>query len=76
MGAAGRARALEEFSQERCTDRIEELYRAALARAAERRSRSSSPRPLERERREQREHEVPRHAVAHRSGEDHRHQRC
>ena len=41
MGAAGRARALEEFSQERCTDRIEELYRAALAGAAERRSRRS-----------------------------------
>jgi glycosyltransferase involved in cell wall biosynthesis len=41
LGAAGRARALEEFSQERCTDRIEDLYRAALAGAAERRSRRS-----------------------------------
>jgi len=41
LGAAGRARALEEFSQERCTDRIEELYRAALAGVAERRSRTS-----------------------------------
>ncbi len=39
LGAAGRTRALEEFSQERCTDRIEELYRAALAGAGERRSR-------------------------------------
>jgi glycosyltransferase involved in cell wall biosynthesis len=39
MGLAGRARALEAFSQERCTDRIEELYRVALAGAAERRSR-------------------------------------
>jgi glycosyltransferase involved in cell wall biosynthesis len=33
QGAAGRARALAEFSQERCTTRTEELYRAALARA-------------------------------------------
>ena len=31
-GAAGRARALAEFRQERCTERHEELYRAALAR--------------------------------------------
>ena len=30
MGAAGRTRALEEFSQSRCTDRIEALYREAL----------------------------------------------
>ena len=30
MGAVGRARALEQFSQERCTDRIAELYREAL----------------------------------------------
>ena len=38
MGAAGRARALDEFSQERCTERIEALYGAALAAAGERRS--------------------------------------
>lgn len=30
MGAAGRRRALEEFAQERCTARIEALYRGAL----------------------------------------------
>ena len=30
MGAAGRRRALEQFLQERCTDRTELLYRAAL----------------------------------------------
>jgi glycosyltransferase involved in cell wall biosynthesis len=30
MGAAGRARALERFMQERCTDRTEILYRASL----------------------------------------------
>ncbi|MGH2997347.1 MAG: glycosyltransferase family 4 protein, partial [Gaiellaceae bacterium] len=30
MGAAGRARALEHFQQERCTDRTELLYRASL----------------------------------------------
>ena len=42
MGAAGRARALEAFSQERCTDRIDELYRAALAGAGERRFRRSA----------------------------------
>jgi len=41
-GAAGRARALAEFSQERCTDRIEALYEAALAAAGERRLRRSS----------------------------------
>jgi glycosyltransferase involved in cell wall biosynthesis len=34
MGEAARRRALAEFRQERCTERIEELYRAALARAA------------------------------------------
>lgn len=39
MGAAGRRRALESFSQERCTDRVEELYRAALADPAGRRAR-------------------------------------
>jgi glycosyltransferase involved in cell wall biosynthesis len=33
LGEAGRARALAEFRQERCTERHEELYRAALARA-------------------------------------------
>jgi glycosyltransferase involved in cell wall biosynthesis len=33
LGAAGRARALADFRQERCTDRHEELYRASLARA-------------------------------------------
>ena len=30
MGAAGRRRALEQFLQERCTDRTELLYRQAL----------------------------------------------
>jgi glycosyltransferase involved in cell wall biosynthesis len=38
-GRAGRERALEGFSQERCTDRIEALYRAALRAAGERRRR-------------------------------------
>jgi glycosyltransferase involved in cell wall biosynthesis len=33
LGEAGRQRALAEFRQERCTERHEELYRAALARA-------------------------------------------
>jgi glycosyltransferase involved in cell wall biosynthesis len=33
LGAAGRARALAEFRQERCTDRHDELYRASLDRA-------------------------------------------
>ena len=33
MGSAGRARALADFSQDRCTDRIEALYRAALEAA-------------------------------------------
>jgi glycosyltransferase involved in cell wall biosynthesis len=42
MGAAGRRRALEEFSQERCTDRIAALYGAALAAAGDRRRRTSS----------------------------------
>lgn len=32
MGAAGRERALEAFSQQRCTDQTDELYRAALER--------------------------------------------
>jgi len=31
MGSAGRRRALEQFLQERCTDRTELLYRAALS---------------------------------------------
>jgi glycosyltransferase involved in cell wall biosynthesis len=42
FGRAGRARAVEAFSQERCTDRIEALYRAALREAGERRPRSRS----------------------------------
>jgi glycosyltransferase involved in cell wall biosynthesis len=42
MGAAGRARALAEFSQERCTERIAALYEAALAAGDERRFRRSS----------------------------------
>jgi glycosyltransferase involved in cell wall biosynthesis len=42
MGTAGRARALDEFSQERCTERIEALYGAALAAAGDRRLRRSS----------------------------------
>ena len=41
FGAAGRLRALSEFSQERCTDRTGELYRAALA-APRRRVRATS----------------------------------
>ena len=42
MGAAGRARAHEEFSQERCTRRIEAIYRAALEGAGPRRLRRSA----------------------------------
>jgi len=42
FGAAGRERALAEFSQARCTDRTVELYRAALDAAGARRSRSSA----------------------------------
>ena len=42
LGAAGRARALAEFSQERCTARTEELYLAALETGARRRSRTST----------------------------------
>ena len=38
LGAAGRARALAEFRQERCTERHEALYRDALARAQARSS--------------------------------------
>jgi glycosyltransferase involved in cell wall biosynthesis len=39
MGAAGRMRALARFSQDRCTDAVEDLYRIALASAAGRRTR-------------------------------------
>jgi glycosyltransferase involved in cell wall biosynthesis len=42
LGAAGRERALAAFSQDRCTDRVEELYRAALETGSRRRSRTSS----------------------------------
>lgn len=42
LGAAGRVRALDAFSQERCTERIEALYGAALTAAGERRLRRSS----------------------------------
>ncbi len=42
LGSAGRKRALAAFSQDRCTDRIEELYRTALETGARRRSRTSS----------------------------------
>jgi hypothetical protein len=33
MGAAARARALAEFTPERCVDRVEELYERALTLA-------------------------------------------
>jgi glycosyltransferase involved in cell wall biosynthesis len=42
FGAAGRERALAAFSQERCTERIEALYLAALDTGVRRRSRTSS----------------------------------
>jgi glycosyltransferase involved in cell wall biosynthesis len=42
LGAAGRARALAEFSQERCTARIEALYLAALETGGPNRWRTSS----------------------------------
>ena len=42
MGAAGRERAVTAFTQARCTDRTDALYRAALAEAPARRSRRSS----------------------------------
>ena len=42
LGAAGRERALAEFSQDRCTERIEGLYLAALETGGRRRSRTSS----------------------------------
>jgi glycosyltransferase involved in cell wall biosynthesis len=44
LGAAGRARALSNFRQERCTDRHEELYRAALSRKSRLRSREPETR--------------------------------
>jgi hypothetical protein len=34
MGAAGRVRALEQFTPERCVERIEELYVRALVAGA------------------------------------------
>ena len=40
--AAGRLRAIEGFAQERCTDRIEAIYRAALEGAGARRLRRSA----------------------------------
>jgi len=42
LGAAGRERALAEFSQDRCTERIEALYLAALETGGRNRSRTSS----------------------------------
>ena len=42
MGSAGRARALAYFSQDRCTDRIEALYRAALRLRKSSQARSSA----------------------------------
>jgi len=42
FGAAGRERALTEFTQERCTDRTAELYRDALGSVGRRRSRSNT----------------------------------
>ena len=42
LGAAGRERALAEFSQARCTERTAELYRQALGAARPRRSRRST----------------------------------
>jgi glycosyltransferase involved in cell wall biosynthesis len=42
MGAAGRERALGQFSQKRCTDRIEAIYGTALTAAGARRRRTSS----------------------------------
>jgi glycosyltransferase involved in cell wall biosynthesis len=44
LGAAGRARALSNFRQERCTDLHEELYRAALLRKSRLRSREPETR--------------------------------
>ncbi|HET6600684.1 MAG TPA: glycosyltransferase, partial [Gaiella sp.] len=42
MGEAGRTRALAEFSQDRCTERIAALYGTALAAGRERRFRRRS----------------------------------
>ena len=42
MGEAGRARALAEFSQDRCTERIAALYETALGAGGERRFRRRS----------------------------------
>lgn len=42
MGAAGRARALEQFAQGRCTDRTLELYRTAPRRRTRSQARSSA----------------------------------
>jgi glycosyltransferase involved in cell wall biosynthesis len=42
LGAAGRTRAVEAFTQARCTQRTEELYREALAAAPGRRARRST----------------------------------
>jgi glycosyltransferase involved in cell wall biosynthesis len=42
LGAAGRERALTAFAQERCTDRIEGIYRAALERGRRRRPATSA----------------------------------
>jgi glycosyltransferase involved in cell wall biosynthesis len=42
LGSAGRERAVAEFAQERCTDRIEALYRTALEAGARRRSVTSA----------------------------------
>ena len=75
FGAAARVRALEVFSQDRCTDRIEALYGTALAAAGDPSPAQERPGPFERERGQQREHEVPRRAIAHRAGEHHRRQR-
>jgi glycosyltransferase involved in cell wall biosynthesis len=44
LGAAGRARALADFRQERCTDRHDELYRASLSAAQDRGSARADPR--------------------------------
>jgi glycosyltransferase involved in cell wall biosynthesis len=42
MGAAGRARAIEQFSQDRCTDRTLELYRTAGRRRTRSQARVSA----------------------------------
>jgi glycosyltransferase involved in cell wall biosynthesis len=42
LGSAGRERALAEFSQDRCTDLIEALYRTALETGGRRRSATSA----------------------------------